>query len=84
MADTESQDVSLKLVSKIVVAYVSNNSVPTSELPGLIRSVDDARSGIEDRPVQSREPAVPIKASVKPDYIVCLEDGKKLKRGGWR
>ena len=79
MADTESQDVSLKLVSKIVVAYVSNNSVPTSELPGLIRSVDDALSGIEDRPVQSREPAVPIKRSVKPDYIVCLEDGKKLK-----
>ncbi len=79
MADTESQDVSLKLVSKIVVAYVSNNSVPTSELPGLIGSVHDALSGIGDRPVQSREPAVPIKRSVKPDYIVCLEDGKKLK-----
>ncbi len=79
MADTESQDVSLKLVSKIVVAYVSNNSVPTSELPGLIRNVHNALSHTGARPVQSRKPAVPIKASVKPDYIVCLEDGKKLK-----
>ena len=79
MAETESQDVSLELITKIVTAYVSNNSVPISELPSLIGSVHDALSGIEDRPVQSREPAVPIKTSVKPDYIVCLEDGKKLK-----
>ena len=79
MADTESQDVSLGLVSKIVVAYVSNNSVPTSELPGLIRNVHNALAHTGERPVQSREPAVPIKTSVKPDYIVCLEDGKKLK-----
>jgi len=79
MSDTESQKESLELVSKIVVAYVSNNSVPTIELSGLIRSVHDALSHIEERPVQSREPAVPIKASVKPNYIVCLEDGKKLK-----
>ncbi len=79
MAETESQDVSLELISKIVTAYLSNNSVPISELSGLIGSVHDALSGIEDRPVQSREPAVPIKRSVKPDYIVCLEDGKKLK-----
>ncbi len=79
MSDTESQGVSLELVSKIVTAYVSNNSVPISDLPSLIRSVHDALSGIEDKPVQSREPAVPIRRSVQPDYIVCLEDGKKLK-----
>ncbi len=79
MAETENQDVSLELVSKIVTAYVSNNSVPISELPSLIGSVHDALSGIGDRPVQSREPAVPIKKSVTPNYIVCLEDGKKLK-----
>jgi predicted transcriptional regulator len=79
MAETESQDVSLELITKIVTAYVSNNSVPISELPSLIGSVHDALSGIGERPVQSREPAVPIKTSVKPDYIVCLEDGKKLK-----
>ncbi len=79
MSDTEIQKASLELVSKIVTAYVSNSSVSTDQLPGLIRSVHDALSGIGDRPVQSREPAVPIKRSVKPDYIVCLEDGKKLK-----
>ncbi len=70
---------SLELITRIVTAYVSNNSVPISELPSLIGSVHDPLLGIEDRPVQSREPAVPIKTSVKPDYIVCLEDGKKLK-----
>ncbi len=79
MADTESQEASLELVSKIVIAYVSNNSVPTSELPGFIRSVHDALSHIGERPVQLREPAVPIGRSVQPNYIVCLEDGKKLK-----
>ncbi len=79
MADTESQEASLELVSKIVIAYVSNNSVPTSELPGLIRSVHNALSHIGERPVQSHEPAVPIGISVQPNYIVCLEDGKKLK-----
>ncbi len=79
MSDTESQEASLELVSKIVVAFVSNNSVPTSELSGLIRSVHDALSHIGERPVQSREPAVPIGRSVQPNYIVCLEDGKKLK-----
>jgi predicted transcriptional regulator len=79
MADTESQEASLELVSKIVVAYVSNNSLPTSELPGLIRSVRDALSYTEERPVQSREPAVPIGESVQPNYIVCLEDGERLK-----
>jgi predicted transcriptional regulator len=79
MADTESQDAPLELVSRIVIAYLANNSVATSELPGLIGSVHDALSRIEEGPVQLREPAVPIRRSVKPDYIVCLEDGKKLK-----
>jgi len=79
MSDTESQEASLELVSKIVVAFVSNNSVPTSELSGLIKSVHDALSHIGERPVQSREPAVPIRRSVQPNFIVCLEDGKKLK-----
>ncbi len=79
MADTDSQGGSLKLVSKIVVAYVSNNSLPTSELPGLIRSVHNALPHTEERPVQPRKPAVPIRNSVKPNYIVCLEDGKKQK-----
>jgi predicted transcriptional regulator len=79
MADTESQDAPLELVSRIVIAYLTNNSVATSELPGLIGSVHDALSRIEEGPVQLREPAVPIGRSVQPNYIVCLEDGQKLK-----
>ncbi len=79
MADTEGQEAFLELVSKIVIAYLANNSVPTSELSRLIRSVHDALSHIGERPVQSHEPAVPIEDSVRPNYIVCLEDGKKLK-----
>jgi predicted transcriptional regulator len=79
MANTESQGVSLELVSKIVIAYLSNNSVPISEAPALIRSVHKALSQIGEKPAQLREPAVPIRRSVQADYIVCLEDGKKLK-----
>ncbi len=79
MAETERQEASLELVSKIVIAYLANNSVPRSELPWLIRSVRDALSYTEESPVQSHEPAVPIGDSVQPNYIVCLEDGKKLK-----
>ncbi len=75
----ENQDVSLELVSRIVVAYVSNNLILTSELPGLIRSVHNALPHTEERPVQPRKPTVPIRRSVQPNYIVCLEDGKKLK-----
>ncbi len=75
----ENQDVSLELVSKIVVAYVSNNIILTSELPGLIRSVHNALLHTEERPVQSRKPAVLVRSSVKSNYIVCLEDGKKRK-----
>ena len=79
MPYTECQDVPLEFISKIVIAYVSNNIIPTSELPGLINSVHSALNGTEQRLVQPREPAVPVSRSVKPDYIVCLEDGKKLK-----
>ena len=72
------------LTSEIVAAFVSNNPVQVSELPTLIRSVFDALSGVSSHvaPIAEPEklvPAVPIKKSVTPDYIVCLEDGKKLK-----
>lgn len=72
----------LSLTSDIVAAHVSNNTVAVSDLPGLIEqvyktlsSVGGAAETAADRPT----PAVPIKKSVHPDYIVCLEDGKKLK-----
>ncbi len=71
----------ITLTSDVVAAHVSNNSVSVDEVPALIRNVYGALASLgasepeEERP----EPAVSIRASVKPDYIVCLEDGKKLK-----
>ena len=71
----------ITLTSDIVAAHVSNNSVAVDELPTLIKNVYGALSGLgaaaqeEARP----EPAVSIRASVKPDHLVCLEDGKKMK-----
>lgn len=66
----------------IVAAHVANNAIPVSEVPTLIRTVHDALTGLSGRPAalpERREPAVPVRASVRPDHIVCLEDGKKLK-----
>ena len=72
----------LNLASRIVAAYVSRNSVPLSELPGVIRNVHGTLCGLTgestDLPT-SQKPAVAIKKSITPDYVVCLEDGKKLK-----
>ncbi len=64
-------------------AYVSNNSVPSGDLAGLISEVHTALmkvgGGAIEIPVEAPKPAVPVKKSVTPDYIVCLEDGKKFK-----
>ncbi len=64
---------------KIVAAQLSGNSVPPADLPGLIRSVHDALASAGAPPAPAPEPAVPVKKSVTPNYLVCLEDGKKLK-----
>ena len=73
----------LKLVTDIIAAYVSNNSVPSSDLPSLINEIHNAlvkvAGGTVETPVEAPKPAVPLKKSVTPDYIVCLEDGKKFK-----
>ena len=72
----------ITLTSDIVAAHVSNNSVSVEDLPALITNVYGALSGLgQEAPVVEKmpEPAVSIRASVKPDHIVCLEDGKKLK-----
>ena len=72
----------LSLTTEIVAAHVSNNSVGLSDLPGLIEQVYRTLSNVGQEPAPAPErpqPAVPIKKSVTPDYIVCLEDGKKLK-----
>ena len=73
----------LALTTKIVAAYVSKNSVPSTELPALIDRVFQSLAGIATGSTAAPEapltPAVPVKKSVFADYIVCLEDGKKLK-----
>ncbi len=76
------EDAILKQVTEIVTAYLSKNILPPEDVPGLIRSVHATLGGIagvEAPAAMAREPAVPIKKSVKADYIICLEDGKKLK-----
>ena len=72
----------IALTADIVSAHVSNNSVAVSDLPVLIQNVHNALSSLGDdlvEPEVKQEPAVSIRASIKPDFIVCLEDGKKLK-----
>ena len=72
----------LSLTTEIVAAHVSNNTVAVTDLPQLIEQVyrSLANVGVEPTPqVERPQPAVPIKKSVTPDYIICLEDGKKLK-----
>jgi predicted transcriptional regulator len=74
----------IELAADIVSAFVSNNSVPVAELPALIGNVHAAlnqvASGSTQQPAEEpKAPAVPIKKSVQPDYIVCLDDGKRFK-----
>lgn len=72
----------ITLTSDIVAAHVSNNSVAVDDVAGLIGNVYTALAGLGQTVVSEEklpEPAVSIRSSVKPDYIVCLEDGKKLK-----
>jgi predicted transcriptional regulator len=82
MAKDHEDDI-LRQVTEIVAAYVSKNPVEARDLPGIIRNVHATLAGIGAEPTQGaaapRPPAVPIKKSVQPEYIVCLEDGKKLK-----
>ncbi len=83
MAETTANADLLGLTAEIVAAHVSNNSVSVSDLPNLIQEVYRTLSGVGQpvaAPVPERpQPAVPIKKSITPDYLICLEDGKKLK-----
>jgi predicted transcriptional regulator len=72
----------LELTSDIVTAHVGANSVSVADIPTLIRNVHTALAGLgapTAKPTAAQEPAISIRTSIKPDYIVCLEDGKKLK-----
>jgi predicted transcriptional regulator len=77
----DNEDEILKLVTEIVAAYVSKNPVAAHELPGIIKNVHATLGGFSGGQERTlpRAPAVSVKKSVQPDYIVCLEDGKKLK-----
>ena len=85
MADNSSMFI--ELTASIVSAYVSNHSVPSSELPALIGQVHSAltqvSSGQGEALAEGLKPATPVKKSITSDYIVCLEDGKKFKSLRW-
>ncbi len=78
----DTSEMLVTLTADIVAAHVSNNSVAVSDLPLLITNVHGALAGLSASGGASQptpEPAVPIRNSIKREYIVCLEDGKKLK-----
>ena len=73
----------LRMTTDVVAAYVSNNTLPTGQLADVISAVYTSLRGLEGRASEPRQeplkPAVPVRKSITPDYLVCLEDGKKLK-----
>ncbi|MBP7062586.1 MucR family transcriptional regulator [Ferrovibrio sp.] len=87
MADTPDKSELLSLTADIVAAHVSNNRVEANDLPALIRQVFGTLSALDTVapvapvavPAEKPQPAVSIKKSISPDFIICLEDGKKLK-----
>ncbi|MEZ5785282.1 MAG: MucR family transcriptional regulator [Xanthobacteraceae bacterium] len=82
MSEPASQNY-IELTADIVSAYVSNNSVSAGDIPGLINQVHSAlmrvSAGQVEAPAEPLKPAISVKKSITPEYIVCLEDGKKFK-----
>jgi predicted transcriptional regulator len=78
----ETGEALVSLTADIVSAHVSNNSVAVSDLPTLIQNVHGALAAlgkVQEEPPAKQDPAVSIRSSIKPDYVVCLEDGLKMK-----
>ena len=77
----DNREMLITLAADIVTAHVSNNSIDVSDVPVLIESVYGALAKLGGEPVVEAkpEPAVSVRASIKPDYLICLEDGKKMK-----
>ena len=73
----------LRMTADVVAAYVSNNTLPTGQLAEIISAVYSSLRALEGRASEPRQeplkPAVPVRKSITPDYLICLEDGKKLK-----
>ncbi|HEY2033075.1 MAG TPA: MucR family transcriptional regulator [Rhizomicrobium sp.] len=83
ISDTGRHEDLMRLLTDIVAAYVSNNSVAASDLPAMIKSIHATLGTLSGAPssdsLTSQKPAVPIKKSITNEFIICLEDGKKLK-----
>src|SRR3954453_16833423 len=84
MSEHQTTPNAIELAAEIVSAFVSKNPVPAAQLPALIGAVHDALTKVasgaaQPAPEEPKAPAVPIKRSVQPDYIVCLEDEKRFK-----
>jgi predicted transcriptional regulator len=81
--DEVSRDDVLRMAVDVVAAYLSNNAVATSQISDIIHSVFNSLTNLDgqpvEAPVEAPKPATTIRKSVTPDYIICLEDGKKLK-----
>jgi len=81
--ETDSNIEALDMCTEIVSAYVSNNAISQTDLPKLIVEIHNTIRGLSTADAQpaaeARKPAVSIKKSITPDYIICLEDGKKFK-----
>ncbi|ATQ41961.1 MucR family transcriptional regulator [Caulobacter mirabilis] len=79
----EDKSAIIEMTTDIVSAYVGNNTVAASDIPGLIQNVHKALSevatGTITVEVAPKEPAVPVRRSITPDYLICLEDGRKFK-----
>src|SRR5271166_827538 len=80
------QPVTLEIAAEVVAAFVSNNPLPRGELPALIQTIHDTlarlSAGVENstpKEEEPKEPAVSIRKSVTPEYLICLEDGKQFK-----
>src|SRR5438034_3279893 len=77
------EDELLRMTADVVAAYVSNNTLATAQLADVIHAVYNSLRGLDGQvaepPPEPLKPAVPIRKSVTPDYLICLEDGKKLK-----
>ena len=82
-APKTAEDDLLRMTAEVVSAYVSNNTLATGQLADVIQAVYNSLRGLEgqlaEQPSEPLKPAVPIRKSVTPEYLVCLEDGKKLK-----
>jgi predicted transcriptional regulator len=79
ISSSSSKDI-IAWTADIVASHVQNNSVAISDLPVLIKTVHDSLIGLTgDSPAEKPQPAVSVRRSVTPDFIICLEDGRKLK-----